>query len=194
MAAHALIFDLDGTLWDSHPLYAAVIESRGGQGSLKTMEALRNGGNTAKLLRDVGVREGNFPMELRRHRSALCLYPMVEDKFASLSSAKAYVGVVTSLPEWIWRPMISAVGIPVVATAIEGWSRGFSKAIAIRRVLAALGIPGGGGAWYVGDMASDGLAAKSAGVSFAWASWGYAHQPLKQSGRELLSFADVLDL
>lgn len=194
MAAHALIFDLDGTLWDSHPLYAAVIESRGGQGSLKTMDALRNGGNTARLLRDVGVREGNFPMELRRHRSALCLYPMVEDKFASLSSAKAHVGVVTSLPEWIWRPMISAVGIPVVATAIEGWSRGFSKAIAIRRVLAALGIPGGGGVWYVGDMASDGLAAKSAGVSFAWASWGYADQPLKQSGRELLSFADVLDL
>ena len=194
MAAHALIFDLDGTLWDSYPFYAAVIESKGGRDSSNTIEMLRNGGNVARMLRDVGVREVNFPMALRRHRGALSLYPTVEDKLASLSSGRIHVGVVTSLPACIWRPMISAAGIAEVATSIEGWSKGFSKATAIRRVSAALGIPGCGGVWYVGDMASDGVAAKSAGVSFAWASWGYAEQPPKQSGRELSSFADVLNL
>jgi phosphoglycolate phosphatase-like HAD superfamily hydrolase len=155
---------------------------------------LRNGGNVARMLRDVGVREGNFPMALRRHHGALGLYAEVLDKIASSAFAGTPVGVVTSLPAWIWRPMISEAGIHDVATSIEGWSKGFSKATAIHRVLAALGVPGGGGVWYVGDMASDGAAAKSAGVSFAWASWGYAEEPPKQSGRELSSFADVLTL
>lgn len=194
MAARALIFDLDGTLWDSYPLYAAVVEARGGQDSIKTIEALRNGGNAARLLRDVGVRKGNFPMALRRHRSSLCLYPMVEDKLAILSLTRTSVGVVTSLPEWIWRPMIFSVGIPAVATIIEGWSKGFSKATAIRRVSAELGILGTGGVWYVGDMASDASAAELADVSFAWASWGYEDQSPRQCERELTSFADVLTL
>jgi phosphoglycolate phosphatase-like HAD superfamily hydrolase len=46
--------------------------------------------------------------------------------------------------------------------------------------------------WYVGDLKSDCTAARNAGISFAWASWGYSSEMPAHASMHLSSFSEVL--
>ena len=194
MAARALIFDLDGTIWNSHPLYARLIELSGGPAVAHTERALRNGWNAARLLRASGLDGVHYQAAIDLYSPGLQLYQSAQNCLASLNLRGMPLGVVTSLPSWIWHPMIKAAHIDGFIGPIEGWKRGYSKASAIRLVLRTLGVTPGKDVWYVGDLDSDREAAHAAGISYAWASWGYSSATPVAANEYLYSFTEVLDL
>lgn len=192
MAPRALIFDLDGTLWDSQHLYAAVIESVGGPYAAVTQDSLLEGGSIATLLRQVGITNRNFASSVAKHISLLTFYPSVLSSLGTLQSNGIPLGIVTSLPSWIWRPLVEITGLGDQVKVIEGSRRGFPKAAGIKAALSRLSVLAYREVWYVGDLPSDSIAAKNAGVSFAWASWGYYEETLSDTDQQLISFREVL--
>ena len=194
MASRAFVFDLDGTLWDSFPLYAAVVASAGGPDSDVTQTSLMKGQSIATLLRQVGVSEYEFASLVDEHISALTFYPLVKNSLGILQGNGVPLGIVTSLPSWIWRPLVKSTGLSDQVSIIEGSRRGFPKAAGIKAVLSQLSVPTDQGVWYVGDVPGDRDAARKAGVSFAWASWGYCEDQPKDIDQPLKSFREVLTL
>lgn len=194
MASRALLFDLDGTLWDSHPLYAAVIASAGGPDPAVTQTSILNGNPTAKLLIQVGIDNRNFAAALKEHIAELEMYPSVGKSLIRLQSAGVPLGIVTSLPRWIWYPMVEITGLGENIKIIQGWQRTLRKSAAINSVLSKLSVPPNREVWYVGDLQGDGTAARTSGVSFAWASWGYSQKIPIHTDRHLRSFREVLSL
>ena len=106
------------------------------------------------------------------------------------------MGVVTNLPGWLVTPMAEATGIDkyfgVIMTPRPGVPAK-PQPHGIRKALREMGREPDH-TWFVGDGAADAEAAKTAAVSFAWASYGY--ESTAPSGTEivLLAFKDVLGL
>ena len=194
MATRALILDLDGTIWDSHPLYARLIESRGGPDFESMRRSLRTGGNVARLLRSNGLHGAGYRSALRHYRASLQLYPSVRSCLTDLQLADIPVGIVTSLPSWIWQPMVSMAQIEGFVSVIEGSRRSYSKASSMEAALRSLGVKPSTDVWYVGDLESDSAAARAVGLSFAWASWGYSAEMPPKASKSLTSFRGVLTL
>jgi phosphoglycolate phosphatase len=85
------------------------------------------------------------------------------------------------LAGWIAEPVLDHLGVadlfPVVVHAGSGAGRKPSGQ-PIRAALDALGVNAASPAHvYIGDAVDDYRAATSAGIGFAWASWGYGAAP-----------------
>jgi phosphoglycolate phosphatase-like HAD superfamily hydrolase len=68
------------------------------------------------------------------------------------------------------------------------------RAAGIRLAVENLRVVAGPSVFYIGDSASDAIAAKRAMVSFAWASYGYCNTKPPETDAVLGTFADVLNL
>jgi phosphoglycolate phosphatase len=107
------------------------------------------------------------------------------------------MGIVTSLPGTYVEPMLTALGIAdqfaVVIHAGNCLARKPSPT-PLLMALARLGNAPSEGVWFVGDMATDGTAARRAGIEFAWASYGYLDDSPDAEAVVLTQFFDVLGL
>jgi phosphoglycolate phosphatase len=155
---------------------------------------LKDGAAAAVLLRKAGLSKGTI-------RSACAatpppLYPGVEDTLDLLRADRVRLGAVTNLPKWLHEPMLAAHRGTLDFETVVGWGDAPRKPrpepleIGIRK----LGLEPGAGHWYVGDTQSDASATEAAGLSFAWASWGYADACPAEADRSLERFADVGEL
>lgn len=185
MDSKVVILDLDGTVWDSWPWYARLlqVEPEG------LASELRAGKSIASMLRRAG-HQADFRRLARTHSDALALYGPVEEVLEEVAAGGVRTAVVTNLPGWMAEPMLAAKLLSERFDLVLPWSRTEqSKAARIRRAAAQLGASG----WYVGDLAADRSAAYTAGASFAWASWGYGQQAL-EADRVLADFTELVTL
>jgi HAD superfamily hydrolase (TIGR01509 family) len=176
MAVSVLLIDLDGTLWDSAPWYAHLLEPENRRRRERLTEQLCDpsaGLRAAPLLRERYGRDG-FSAACTEHAPRLHVYPGAAEVLRRMHRRVA-LGVVTSLPGWMANPMLAAHGLDdlfeVVQTARWGLPPKPHPA-GIDRAVAALGVPPAE-AVYLGDSQTDLAAAKAAKVSFLWAAWGY---------------------
>jgi len=194
----ALILDLDGTLWDSRPWYAEVLARLSGGSVTQIQVGLASGIGVVRLARECGVTRARFAAEARCTATPPRLYEGVLQTLETLRECGASMGAVTNLPAWLVKPMVGATGvdvyIDVTETPVRGRVQAKPRPDGILRALGKLGKEPCRDVWYVGDGLVDAQAAQAAGVSFAWASYGYDSAPPPGTETVLGGFQDVLGL
>jgi phosphoglycolate phosphatase len=192
MAPRALVFDLDGTIWDTRPWLARLVGGGHASAERAATDALRGGANAAKLLRSARLQPqfGSLCSE------ALDLkpYPGVRKTLRALASAGVPLGVVTNLPGWMADPLLAGFSLDgYFGRVITYGSTQAHKPSAepILACLKGLGVDPAADVWYVGDSLTDCQAAVRAGVSFAWAAYGYSASRPEGSSVEITRFSEV---
>lgn len=177
MAPTAAIFDLDGTLLHSIPLYCRALASEP-RDRESIRERLLGGGNVVEELRRVPMSRARFIRRCRDLDDGSLAYPGADYGLAALRQKGVPMGIVTNLPKSISRPLLELAGWEDAFQAEVYAARKPSPA-GILSVLRSLGIPANDGVVFVGDRESDALAAARAGVAFGWATYGYEPGPIE---------------
>jgi len=193
MAATALLFDLDGTVWDSYPCYGAALGAPLGSSPEIVVARLKAGENVVALAGSAGISNTRFTRLCRSASSALRLYAGVEETLIEFERRGALLGVVTNIPQRLITPLLSDVGIATYFGSVICAARKPSPT-GILRALAELKIDANKKVFFVGDSLTDALAARRAGVSFAWASYGYSAKCPQQTDVVIDSFPELLNL
>jgi phosphoglycolate phosphatase len=184
------IFDLDGTLVDSAPDIAAVLNramARAGLAPFALPEVAAMIGDGARaLLRKAFAARGApleeaavlppFLADLEAKGAVLTRpYPGMEGALAALSAEGWALAVCTNKPQAATRALLEALGLaPRFCVVLGGDSLPVRKPDPghLLGVLEAAGVPPGR-AVMVGDHQNDIRAARGAGVASVFAAWGY---------------------
>lgn len=196
MAARALVFDLDGTVWDSYPWLARVIGDGNNTAERAALAGLRDAIPAATLLQRAGVTRARF-RSICAEAKDFQPYPGVMSSLGALRRKRVPLGVVTNLPAWVADPMLACLELTTFFGSVVDYGRTKRHKPdpePILTGLAELGVKPSEDVWYVGDSVSDGEAARRAGVSFAWASYGYGAAEPDVTVAVIREFRHVLEL
>lgn len=193
MAATAFLFDLDGTIWDSYPCYGAALGPALRCTSDDVVRRLHEGQNVVTLAGSAGVSNARFTTLCRAAIGDLALYPGVRETLIQLRGKNVPLGVVTNIPQRLIVPLLSDLRLDdyfgsVVCAARKPGPTG------ILRATAQLGVVADESVFFAGDSLTDARAAGQAGVSFAWAAYGYGIEPPAETPVILESFSGLLKL
>ncbi|SRR5258706_10201882 len=195
MAGTALVFDLDGTAWDSYPAYAAALSDGGATSVSERLAELKAGASVVSLARRHGG-ETRFIRRLIESTDGPRPYPGTIETLDVLRAQKRPLGVVTSLPGRLAAPLLRMTGLAkYFDVVIDRTNCRVAKPSPqpLRLALQGLGCEQDT-AYYVGDSEVDGACAEAASVPFAWASYGYGTTTPRGSSVVLTAFVDVLKL
>lgn len=193
MALQAVLLDLDGTVWDSFPWYAQIVAEETGYPRGDLLEELRHGGNIISLTRMQGISPSRFAKLCKLQAENLALFPGVRAGIEGLASQNTPMAAVSNLPRRLAGPML-------VGTNLRGffsettYAAGKPSPSAILTALGNLGVVPGPDCLYVGDQRVDAECARRAGISFAWASYGYAVDHPEPSAPALSRLDELLQL
>ena len=199
-----VIFDLDGTLWDSA---VSVAESwnieierfTGKPGTLTPDDIRRNMGKTMNDIADDLM--GEFPPEERYKLARRCevfensyieihggvLFDGVRETLEELLAAGVKMAVVSNCQEGYVPAFITSMDMGKYFADYEEWGRsGLLKADNIRLVMKRNGADR---AVYVGDIQKDADASSEAGVPCIWASYGFG--TISDPAAVLVRFSDL---
>ena len=199
MAAAALLLDLDGTLWDSRPWFARILAGLAGADPSELERRLASGTSIVRLTDECGVSQTSLAREARIASKSLQLYDDALPTLETLAAREIPMAVVTNLPARLATPMTDGTDVAAFFDTVVT-PRPFNgipakpSARGVYAALRAISKQAGPDIWFVGDGTVDARAAHSAGVSFAWASYGYEPNPPAQTDRELARLQDVLEL
>jgi phosphoglycolate phosphatase len=196
MAAAAFIVDLDGTIWDSHQWVADLVSVGDSDVRESVLEKLRAGRPAATLLRRSGTTPARF-RELCAASVTLRLYSGAKEVLSALCDRGLPLGVVTNLPRWMAMPMLASSRLAdLFASTVtyERTSRRKPHPDPLQLACSEMEVAPAEDVWYIGDSESDCRAATTAGLSFAWASWGYGESEPEGCHVRLESLPDALDL
>jgi len=183
-----IIFDLDGTLWDSSANVAAswnmVLERETDSGKVLTAEDISS--NMGKTMTEIAdIHFGWLPEEERYELAHKCeefengyitehggnLYEGVGETLAKLKERGVRMSVVSNCQEGYIKAFMDSMDMWKNFEDYEEWGRTFlSKAENISLVMERNGI---GKAVYVGDIQKDSDAAHGAGIPCIWAAYGF---------------------
>lgn len=176
------LFDFDGTLADSFPVFAAIygdVADRHGfrRFGPEEMDGLRTLG-AREILAKAGVPMWKLPAiatDMRRRMAArvdeIGLFPGTAEMMEALVDAGVRIAVATSNGEETVRRVLG----PSLAARVDQFGCGvalFGKGRTLRRILAAAKVAPGE-AVLIGDELRDLEAAREAGVRFVGVAWGY---------------------
>jgi phosphoglycolate phosphatase len=183
-----VIFDLDGTVWDSEPgIVASMAHALTGLGVPvpAAAELTRHVGPPLRtMLAQVGVPEEDLDEGVRLYRERYldvgvyeaALYEGVVDALDALSTAGHRLATATSKGEDPTWTMLGHFGIAerfevVGAASMDGVATTKSEVLA--RTLDGLGSPAAEECWMVGDRHYDVTGAAAFGIPCIGAAWGY---------------------
>ncbi len=193
MAAQGFIFDLDGTVWDSHSCYSIALQHSGCVTVEQASRDLRAGGNVIALARSLNISDAHFASLCTDAIGTLVLYPGVRETLDVLRERQISLGIATNLPRWLAEPILEALKLathfPVCVYAARK-----PGAIGIRTAVQQLGLDLASVVFYVGDTLKDALAAERAELPFAWAAYGYGDSRPDSAEAVLRTFDEVLNL
>jgi phosphoglycolate phosphatase len=178
------IFDFDGTLADSFPLFASVFNQLAQRHGFRTVEpqeaeALRRR-NAREIMHELGMPAWKLPIVassfvglMRSNASSVPLFEGVGDMLKVLAAKGVVLAIVTSNAQDNVTQVLGS-GNARLVSHFECGASIFGKRSKIRKVLKASGIPSGQ-AIYIGDQPTDLEAARAEGVAFGAVTWGYGH-------------------
>jgi HAD superfamily hydrolase (TIGR01549 family) len=195
MARLARLFDLDGTLWDSFPWYEAVLSQRGGLVAGEIERRLAAGASVMRLIDELGVSRTAFRQLAEDHADRIRGFDGAQEVMRALRARGVATAVVTSVPGWLAEIALKRLGLFEYMESVISASSGRGRKPGPGPVLGALeeiGLAPSRDHVYIGDGVNDALAARRAGVRFAWASWGYG--AVDDADVVLASLGEVLAL
>lgn len=186
----SLIVDLDGTLIDSAPLIAGIVNQMlGHRGSPRTVAAtdarafLTQGGSqlvTALLGTDLADLAQDLADFRARYAALLtpadCLFPGVIEGLAALSALGVRMAICSNKPQSLCDKIVTDLSLERQFVAVVGSVDGIPLKPApdlALRALAQLGTTAEN-CLYVGDSDVDRQTAASAGIGFLFVTYGYA--------------------
>jgi phosphoglycolate phosphatase len=193
MAAQGIIFDLDGTVWDSRALYSAALCGSGCISQQEALESLQAGENVVGLARKLRISDEQFKTLCWETLGKLTLYAQVRETLEELQKRKTRLAVATNLPGWLIESVLQKIDLSGYFP-VRIYAAAKPRPGGIRAAVQNLALNPGAPIFYVGDSASDALAASRAAIPFAWASYGYCQTKPAQVQTVLQAFSDVLNL
>jgi HAD superfamily hydrolase (TIGR01509 family) len=175
VAPRVVLFDLDGTLWDSFPWYAEILGNLTGAGRAAILSSLQDGASVVTAADKLAISRSTLLRSCLADADRLRIFPGVKQTLPTLA-ARSKLGIVTSLPGSLAEPLLRrcdlASKFSVVIHAGNCRSRKPSPG-GLLSALRSLGEDPGDDVLYVGDRGTDCQAAIRAGIRFMWASYGY---------------------
>ena len=184
-----LIFDLDGTLWDSsgviRPLWNEILAAHGRE----PLDEAAFGGLMGLTKAEIAARL--FPTKPEEERLAVmdeCFF--AEQKLLRRVGARLYPGLRETL-----EALRGAYGLYIVSNCAPAYLEAFFEAHGLRELFddwethGGTGLPKSGNirllcernalsrAWYIGDAASDAAAAREAELPVIHAAYGFGELP-----------------
>ena len=190
MAARAILFDLDGTIWDSRPWFSELLCASSIFTQEKAMSRLCGGGNVVDLIYEAGISKARFLRACVESVSSLGLYPEVRSSLIELQRKGVRTGIVTNLARNIAAPVLNELGLSSLFE-VSKYAAGKPRTGALVSALRELDIESPKLAVYVGDSPIDAQAALGAGMPFAWASYGYFPEEPSGTSVILREFAQI---
>lgn len=196
VAARAVIFDLDGTVWDSATWFAsALVSDNAAQAALR--DELVGGRNIVAALTHFGVSRVKLLQLAEARSGSPPIYIGMREAISGLAERAVPLGIATSLPGTIALPMLAMAGLrnSFAAVVHAGLCRAPKPSPAsIQMALRLLEQEPGIDAFYVGDREVDRLAAGRAGVSFVWMQHGYERPIANYAGIAMHAASELLEL
>jgi phosphoglycolate phosphatase len=195
VATEAILFDVDGTIWDSYPWYSDVLAGITGRNPSEILNQLKSGASVVSLCRLLSIRDDDFKRACLKCSDRLHLFPGVRETLPKLVSRGRLLGVVTSLPGRYVLPMLSGAAIDAYfGTVVHPGNCRYRKPHPgpIKAALQELSVEPPN-AIYVGDLETDQQCAEKAEIRFAWASYGYSALPVA-ADVQIDQFPQVLSL
>jgi len=194
MAERGLLFDLDGTIWDSHGCYSKALHDSGeGLDMDLARTKLRQGENIVSLARRVNISNARFRELCAECSDQIVIFPGVRETLDQLEGRGIAMGVVTNLPEWLIEPILEKIELKRYFPQ-RVYAARKPSGIRLRAAADNLGVASTTNIHYVGDTESDAIASARAGVLFAWASYGYGAVQPRNTAIVLRHFPDVIEL
>jgi phosphoglycolate phosphatase-like HAD superfamily hydrolase len=194
MAARGLLFDLDGTIWDSHGCYSKALHASGaGMPPHSALARLRTGENIISLAREMNISKARLRDSCKACSNEITVFPGVRETLGQLQKRGTALGIATNLPGWLIEPILTGLDLKgyfrhcVYAAAKPGGKR-------LRLGIKQLCVTRTGSIYYVGDTKGDAIAAARAGVLFAWAAYGYGLVQPPNTTTVLTHFSEILAL
>lgn len=204
-----VIFDLDGTVWDSAEGIVGSLEHTFASFGLEVPDRsvlaanlgpplqlmLAELGIPAELVDDATLRYRERYVEWGAYQSSL--YPGVLDAIDELAAAGHRLATATSKGEGPTRQMLEHFAITdrfeVIGAATMD-ATAITKSAVLARTLDALGAPAAPECWMVGDRSYDVTGAASFGISCIGVAWGYGSaEELRSAGaRHVIDRPDQL--
>ena len=177
-----VIFDFDGTLADTFPWFAGVINKVAEKYHFKRIEPDEHetirGFDARGVLKYLGVPLWKMPLIANYLRTLMthdiqeiALFQGIEGLLHRLSGLGATLAVVSSNSYENIRHVLGAEMTALIAHYECGVSM-FGKEAKLRKILKRSGVAPGE-AIYIGDEIRDSEAARKVGLAFGGASWGY---------------------
>ena len=190
MKYELVIFDFDGTLADSFPWAASVVNQYADTYGFKRIEphehdTLRDF-DARHLMQHLGVRMWKVPqmaMDVRKRMAQeidkIPLFPGVDGMLHTLANAGAVLAMVSSNSEANVREVLGPQNTSLFRTFDCGVSV-FGKSTKIKSVLKKCAVPPRA-AILIGDEIRDAAAARKAGIAFGAVAWGYTNPAALQA-------------
>jgi phosphoglycolate phosphatase len=199
-----VLFDLDGTLWDSSVRVAEswnilIQQEYGYDRGLTAADISRNMGKTMNAIADDLF--GDLPEDERYALARKCevfengyisehggrLFDGVEETLRMLRDAGVRMSVVSNCQEGYVKAFLDSMDMWKYFEDYEEWGRsGLLKADNIKLVMERNGVSRG---IYVGDIQKDSDAAHEAGVPCIWAAYGFGE--IKDAEAVIQSFDEL---
>jgi phosphoglycolate phosphatase len=144
----------------------------------QALSALTRGTPVARLLRYSGITPSTFRAKCERSSLQAQIYSDVNETLKTFVAEKIPLGIVTSLPGWMAHPILDGLRISDYLDGVIDYGSTSRHKPYPEPLLAALemtGLSPSTEVWYVGDTEGDCTAAKTAGLSFACALYGYGN-------------------
>ena len=193
MAQRTLLFDLDGTLWDSYPWYAEALGRSGAVSADRVLARLHRGESVMGIASALGVSRTRHVSLCRAAGDCLQLYPNVTVTLDRLVERGCKLGLVSNLSRSLVHDAFVTTGLSDYFGAALFAAKKPSPS-GILRALSELGAVPNADVYLVGDTEADAAAAHAAGVRFAWAKYGYGVATPANTQRTVSCFEEVLDL
>ena len=199
-----VLFDLDGTLWDSSVRVAEswnilIQQEYGYDRGLTAADISRNMGKTMNAIADDLF--GDLPEDERYALARKCevfengyitehggrLFDGVEETLRMLRDAGVRMSVVSNCQEGYVKAFLDSMDMWKYFEDYEEWGRsGLLKADNIKLVMERNGVSRG---IYIGDIQKDSDAAHEAGVPCIWAAYGFGE--IKDAEAVIQSFGEL---
>src|SRR4051812_44037011 len=120
VAAQAVVFDLDGTVWDSRPWYAWLLVGEDDGLQRRALAQLADGTSIAIMLRAAGITKAQFRTRCAEP-GGCAIYPGVHESLQRLVDRGTQVAAATNLPGWIASPMLEGLGLGDLTGSLAHW-------------------------------------------------------------------------